>query len=98
MEPVQPAPSGERVEGREACLAWCGALADDRTTQFEPVEAFVTGERATIRWRYRFGEGRTDWVEGVNVTRVRGGLITEAFGYSKTTGEVPLATDDGSDG
>lgn len=98
MESVQPAPSGERVEGREACLAWWRALADDRTTQFEPVEAFVTRERATIRWRYRFGEGRTDWVEGVNVMRVRGGLITEAFGYGKTAGEVPLAADDDGGG
>jgi hypothetical protein len=32
------------------------ALADDRTTQFEPEDVVVTGERATIRWRYRFGE------------------------------------------
>ncbi|WP_371498086.1 nuclear transport factor 2 family protein [Kitasatospora sp. NBC_00374] len=97
MESVQPAPSGERVEGRAACLAWWQALADDRTARFEPVDVFAAGERATIRWRYRYGEGPTDWVEGVNVMRVRGGLIVEALGYSKTAGEVPLAAGTGAD-
>jgi hypothetical protein len=32
-------------------------------------------------------------VRGVNLMRVRDGLIVEALGYSKTTGEVPLAAD-----
>ncbi|GAA3467870.1 nuclear transport factor 2 family protein [Nonomuraea roseola] len=92
MEAVQPAPSGERVVGREACLAWWRALVEDRTTQFEPQEVIVAGERATICWHYRYGDGATDWVSGVNVMRVRDGLITEAFGFSKTAG-VPLATE-----
>ncbi|MEU7893496.1 nuclear transport factor 2 family protein [Nonomuraea sp. NPDC049152] len=97
MEAVQPAPSGERVVGREACLAWWGALAEDRTTQFEPQEVIVAGERATIRWRYRFGDGPADWVSGVNVMHVRDGLIIEALGFSKTAG-VPLAVETGLNG
>ncbi|MBN6056836.1 hypothetical protein JYK22_33220, partial [Nonomuraea sp. RK-328] len=56
MESVQPAPTGERVEGRAA-----------------------------------------GWVEGVNLMRVRDGLIVEALGYSKTAGEVPLAAEQGLD-
>ncbi|MFE3290529.1 nuclear transport factor 2 family protein [Rhodococcus sp. NPDC059234] len=96
MESVQPAPAGERVEGRAACLAWWGALVADRATQFRPQEVVVAGDRVTIRWRYRFGDGPADWVEGVNLMRVRDGLIVEALGYSKTAGEVPLAADAGS--
>jgi hypothetical protein len=93
MEAIQPAPDGARYEGREACLAFWRALADDRTTQFEPEEITIAGERATIRWRYRFGDGPADSVRGVNLMRVRDGLIIEALGYSKVAGEVPLAAD-----
>jgi hypothetical protein len=91
MEAIQPAPDGARYEGRETCLAFWRALAEDRTTQFEPEEVVIAGERATIRWRYHFGNGPADWVRGVNLMRVRDGLIVEALGYSKTAGEVPLA-------
>ncbi|MEV0449194.1 nuclear transport factor 2 family protein [Streptomyces sp. NPDC050600] len=93
MESVQPAPDGERFEGREACLAFWRTLAADRTTGFGPEDVFVAGDRAAIRWRYRFGDGPADHVSGVNLMRVENGRIVEALGYSKTAGEVPLATD-----
>jgi ketosteroid isomerase-like protein len=93
MEAIQPAPDGERVEGREACLTFWRALAEDRTTRFTPEDVTVDGDRATIRWRYRYGDGPADSVRGVNLMRVRDGLITEALGYSKTGTSVPLATD-----
>ncbi|WP_433349513.1 nuclear transport factor 2 family protein [Microtetraspora malaysiensis] len=97
MESVQPAPDGVRYEGREVCLAFWQALAEDRTTQFEPEEVVVAGDRATIRWRYRFGDGPADSVRGVNLMRLRDGLIVEALGYSKTGGEIPLAAETGLD-
>ncbi|TQS29723.1 nuclear transport factor 2 family protein [Microbispora sp. KK1-11] len=93
MEAIQPAPDGERVEGRQACLTFWRALADDRTTQFGPEDVWVDGDRATILWRYRFGEGPEDSVRGVNLMRVRDGRIIAALGYSKTGAPVPLATD-----
>ncbi|MER6509451.1 nuclear transport factor 2 family protein [Nonomuraea sp. NPDC050227] len=92
MESVQPAPTGERVTGRQACLDWWGALVDDLTSAFEPQEVIVAGDRATIHWHYRYGTGPSDWVSGVNLMRVRDGRIVEALGFSKTAGEVPLAT------
>lgn len=64
MEAIQPAPDGARTEGREACLTFWRALAEDHSTQFEPEEVSVSGERATIRWRYRFGDGPADSVRG----------------------------------
>jgi ketosteroid isomerase-like protein len=93
MEAIQPAPDGERFEGRQACLAFWRALAADTASQFRPEEVFVAGDRATIRWRYRFGDGPADSVRGVNLMRVEEGRIVEALGYGKTAGEVPLATD-----
>lgn len=93
MEAVQPAPDGERVVGGDACLRFWQTLAADRSTQFETEDVQVAGDRATIRWRYRFGPGPRDAVRGVNLMLVRDGLIVEALGYSKTTGEIPLATE-----
>lgn len=93
MEAIQPAPDRDRVEGGEACLAFWRALAADRNTQFQPEDVTIDGDRATIRWRYRYGSGPADSVRGVNLMRVRDGQITEALGYSKTGAPVPLATD-----
>jgi len=93
MEAIQPAPDGARYEGREACLTFWRALAEDYSTQFETEDIVVSGEHATIRWRYRFGDAPADSVRGVNVMRVRDGQITEALGYSKTAGEIPLAAE-----
>ncbi|MFD9904161.1 nuclear transport factor 2 family protein [Streptomyces sp. NPDC059063] len=93
MESVQPAPRGERVVGREACTQWWAALVEDRASQFTPQEVIVAGDRATILWTYRFGDGPDQWVHGVNVMRVTDGRIVEALGFSKTAGEVPLATE-----
>jgi hypothetical protein len=58
-------------------------LATSPGTQFDLEEVFVTGERAVIRWRLRWGEGESQSLRGVNVMRVRDGLIVEALGYSK---------------
>ena len=96
MEAIQPAPDGERVEGRDACLTFWQALANDRTTQFNAEEIVVSDDRATIRWRYRYGPDEADYVRGVNLMRVRDGVIVEALGYSKTPAAdvVPLAGSD----
>jgi ketosteroid isomerase-like protein len=88
MEAVEPAPEGARYAGRDACLGFWRALADDRTSQFEPEEVVIAGDRATIRWRYRFGTDAREYVRGVNVMRIRDGRIVEALGYSKTPGSA----------
>jgi hypothetical protein len=95
MEAIQPAPEGQRVEGGAACLAFWHALADNRTTQFEVERVDVAGERATIRWTYRYGSGPSDYVRGVNLMHVVDGLIVEALGYSKTPADatVPRASE-----
>jgi ketosteroid isomerase-like protein len=84
METIQPAPNGARYEGRAACLGFWQELAADRSSQFEVEDVAIAGDRATIRWRFRFGAGAADSVRGVNLMHVREGRIVEALGYSKT--------------
>jgi hypothetical protein len=43
----------------------------------------VSGDRATIRWRYRFGDGEENSVRGVTLMHVHDGKIVEALGYVK---------------
>jgi hypothetical protein len=83
MEAIEPAPEGLRCVGRDECLTFWRALADNRDTLFEQEDVVVAGDRATIKWRYRFGEGPLDYVRGVNLMQVRDGQIVEALGYTK---------------
>ena len=81
IEKVSPAPDGDRCVGREACVALWTAIATEPGTHFDLEEVFAARDRATIRWRYSSGEGRS--VRGVNLMRVSGGVIVEAMGYVK---------------
>ena len=90
MESVEPAPDGTRYVGRNANLAFWQNLASNRDGAFTAEEIVTFGDRATIRWRYRFGPGLSQSVRGVNLMRVRDGRIVEALGYAKT-GDAPVA-------
>jgi ketosteroid isomerase-like protein len=83
MESAQPAPNGIRYEGYDACLQFWQELIADPNGSFQPEDVVVSGDRATIRWRYRFGEGDENTVRGVNLMHVRDGKIVEALGYVK---------------
>lgn len=83
MESADPAPNGARYEGYDACLSFWQELIADPNGSFEPEDVVVSGDRATIRWRYRFGEGDENSVRGVNLMQVRDGKIVEALGYVK---------------
>ena len=50
---------------------------------FAPEEIIVAGDRGIIKWRYCWGEGDVYSVRGVNLMRVRDGLIVEGLGYVK---------------
>ena len=91
MESVEPAPDGTRYVGRSACLDFWQKLANSRDGAFADEDIVAFDEHGIIRWRYRFGPGPSKSVRGVNVMRVRDGLIVEALGYVKT-GDAPVAT------
>jgi hypothetical protein len=81
IENTVPAPDGARYAGREACLALWRSIATTLGTAFDLEETIAAGDRAIIRWRYRWGEGQS--VRGVNLMRVSNGRIVEAMGYVK---------------
>jgi ketosteroid isomerase-like protein len=83
IENTGPAPEGTRYEGKEACLSLWSQIATAPDSEFEPEEVWVAGDRATIRWRLRWGSGPAEWVRGVNLMRLHRGLIVEAMGYVK---------------
>lgn len=91
MESIQPAPDGTRYVGYDACIAFWKAIAEDTVSWFEPEDTVVMGDSAILRWRFCFGDGGS--VRGVNVMRVRDGLIVEALGYAKSPGQAAPLTD-----
>ena len=83
IENTVPAPNGERRVGRAACLELWQGIAANKAASFELEDVETWETRAIIRWRYRWGEGDENSVRGVNLMRVRDGLIVEAMGYVK---------------
>src|SRR5713101_7502573 len=83
IENTQPAPNGSRHVGRDACVALWTGIATAPGTHFDLENVIVAGERAIILWRFCWGEGEANSVRGVNLMRVRDGLIVEAQGYVK---------------
>ncbi|WP_257303141.1 nuclear transport factor 2 family protein [Geothrix campi] len=83
IETIKPAPGGARAIGKAACLEIWQGLASAAGTWFEREEVLVAGERVVIRWRYRWGGDAAQSIRGLNLMRVREGLIVEAMGYVK---------------
>jgi ketosteroid isomerase-like protein len=79
-------PEGARHEGHAAVRAtWQGFFASSPSAQFEAEDVIVTGDRAVVCWRYRWTDdnGSAASVRGVDVIRVREGLIAEKLAYVK---------------
>ena len=83
IENSNPAPNGSRHVGRAACFELWSRIATNTGIRFDLEDVSITGDRATIRWRLRWGEDESQSVRGVNLMRVRSGHIVEAFGYVK---------------
>ena len=80
-------PAGERHVGQEAVrAAWEAFFAASPTAHFDAEEVIVAGDRCIVRWIYTWpgsdgdGDGR---VHGVDVIRVRDGLVAEKLAYVK---------------
>ena len=86
IENTVPAPDGARLDGRASCLALWRQIATMPGAWFESESVEVFDDRAILRWRFHWGEGVADQVRGVNLMRVRDGLIVEAQGYVKGPG------------
>lgn len=80
FEATGPAPDGNRATGHaEIRVAW-KPIFDDLSSRFETEEMIAFGDRVVVRWRYSWDGGH---VRGVDVSRVRDGLVAEKLAYVK---------------
>ena len=81
FENTYPPPDGERFEGQVAVRAnFAAFFAESPHARFEFEDTFTCGDRACVRWLYRWATGH---VRGVDVFRVRDGRIAEKLSYVK---------------
>ncbi len=86
FENTYPAPDGERFSGQtEVRGFWKTFFETSPNAYFEFEEVFASGERAFVRWLYRWmdGEGRPGHIRGVDIFRVRLGRVAEKLSYVK---------------
>jgi ketosteroid isomerase-like protein len=74
-------PDGGRHEGQDAVrAAWTEFFLESPDAVFEGEEQIISGDRAIVLWRYTWEGGH---VRGVDVFRIRGGLVAEKLAYVK---------------
>jgi uncharacterized protein (TIGR03086 family) len=77
-------PDGQRHEGQtEVRQAWTRFFAQSDTARFETEEIVVADDRAIVRWRYTWAPDPAGHVRGVDVFRVRDGVVAEKLSYVK---------------
>ena len=79
-------PEGIRYEGAAAVrAAWSEFFASSPTARFDAEDVSATGDRVVVQWRYSWtaDDGSTGSVRGVDLIRVRGGLVAEKVSYVK---------------
>lgn len=82
FENTFPPPDGARLAGQEEVRAfWTLLFRDAPAAHFAVEELFASGSRAVLRWRYSWApDGH---VRGVDIFRVRAGLVAEKLSYVK---------------
>jgi ketosteroid isomerase-like protein len=86
FENTYPAPDGTRYQGQTAVRAfWEDFFRSSRQPHLDFEEVFACGERVVLRWTYhwRDAQGQPGHVRGVDVYRLRSGLIAEKLSYVK---------------
>ena len=86
FENTYPPPDGERFHGQAAVRAYFQSFFQDSPqANFEFGDLFACGERACVRWTYRWAEsdGRPGYVRGVDVFRLKDGKVAEKLSYVK---------------
>lgn len=77
-------PDGVRHEGQqEVRRAWADFFSASGAAAFETEEVFACGDRVVVRWLYTWASGPDGHVRGVDVFRVRDGLVAEKLSYVK---------------
>jgi ketosteroid isomerase-like protein len=81
FENTLPIPDGERHVGQTAVRAfWNKFFQDTPRAAFETEEVVVAGDRATVLWRFDWGDGH---IRGIDLFKVRDGKVAEKLSYVK---------------
>lgn len=92
FENTYPAPDGERFEGQAAVRAfWESFFSGARNPHIHVEEIFAVGGlpigdgRVVMRWRYSWedAQGQPGHIRGVDLYRMKAGLIAEKLSYVK---------------
>ena len=86
FENTTPAPDGTVYSGKEAVRQfWHGFFRQSPQAHIEIEEIFGLGFRCIMRWRYEWRDeaGEKDHVRGVDIFRLKDGLISEKLSYVK---------------
>lgn len=86
FENTYPPPDGERFTGQaEVRACFEEFFRTSPSAAFEFGDIFACGDRACVRWRYRWVEpdGQEGHVLGVDVFQVRDGKVSEKCSYVK---------------
>lgn len=79
-------PDGERFEGSDAVrAAWQGFFASSPRARFDAEDVVAAGDRCVVQWRFVFDadDPSSGHVRGVDVFRVRDGLVAEKLSCVK---------------
>ena len=86
FENTYPAPAGARYTGQSAVREfWEDFYRSSSEARIEVEELFGQNDRAVMRWTYRWTDpaGHSGYIRGVDVYKVRDGLIAEKLSYVK---------------
>lgn len=81
FENTSPAPDGTVYKGQaDVRHFWESFFQESLQAHIDIEEIFGFGEHCVMRWKYSWGSGH---VRGVDIFKVRQGLITEKLSYVK---------------
>ena len=86
FENTYPPPDGARYVGQSAVRSfWGDFFRSSAESHIEVEEIFALGERVVMRWVYRWldEQGQEGHIRGVDLYRLRDGLIAEKLSYVK---------------
>ena len=86
FENTAPAPDGTVYKGKEAIIQfWQDFFRESPQAHIEIEEVFGMGFRCVMRWRYDWVDeaGNKGHVRGVDIFRLKDGLISEKLSYVK---------------
>jgi len=85
FENTRPSPDGTRLVGQAAVRGyWEEFFARSPQARFDIEEVFVAADRCAVRWVYHWvRDGKPGHVRGVDLFRVRNGLVAEKLSYVK---------------